>query len=249
MAEKKLYGTLYGGDPAKQRKLLTETLGFMMPADRAEAAARGLQEALGSFSAMVTAPKKHLAAMPGMDERAARFLHLVADLAQLYMEEQAGRRYRVTDSASAIALMRPKFLSRSSEAVCVMLLDSQRQVLFNDILTEGALGEVPLYVRRLINLCIEYNAPNVILAHNHPSGISLPSREDTVITKQLANALMSIDARLRDHIIFAADGEFSFFGSGILGEVTAQMIEKKRRELDETRKYAELLAEEGLVED
>jgi len=47
----------------------------------------------------------------------------------------------------------------------------------------------------------------VVLAHNHPSGIALPSREDLIATKQVADALNATGVMLLDHII-VADGDF-----------------------------------------
>ena len=57
----------------------------------------------------------------------------------------------------------------------------------------------------------------VILAHNHPSGESMPSRADEVLTKTLANTLGLIDVKLLDHfIVGGAKRPFSFAERGLL---------------------------------
>ena len=246
-ASRKNHKPHYGGDPAQRLKLLTEILSYTLMPDQAQTAAQSLLDSMGSISAILTAPQERVAAMPGMHAHAARLLFLSADLARFYMEEQAGQLFRVADSLSAVELFRPKFLGRKTEVVCVMLLNGHQQLIYNDILTEGSLGGVPLYIRRLIKLCIEYDAQTVLLAHNHPSGVCLPSKEDAMITRQLAAALMSIDARLRDHIIFAADGTFSFSASGILQQTVTQIVDQRRDELANDLCWAEQMEAEGLL--
>ena len=56
----------------------------------------------------------------------------------------------------------------------------------------------------------------VILSHNHPSGIALPSREDYATTQQAQDALRTIGVELLDHIIVAEDDYVSLADSGIL---------------------------------
>ena len=56
----------------------------------------------------------------------------------------------------------------------------------------------------------------VILAHNHPGGLPLPSQEDVATTKSLRDALLPMGILLMDHII-VADREFvSMARSGVL---------------------------------
>ncbi len=222
-------------EEARRRELLLETLGYILPKEQAQRAAKSLWSSLGGLSSMFAAPWEELARLPGMNEDAARFLHLATALARACMEEEAGALKRVTDSACAVELFRPKFLGRTTEAVCLMLLDSRRRLLYNDILAEGSVGAVPVYIRKLVKLCIDYNAFVAILAHNHPSGSALPSQEDMVVTRQVQLALTGIDASLRDHIILAADSSFSFMDSGMLSDITAQLQRARRESLDSVR--------------
>ncbi len=60
------------------------------------------------------------------------------------------------------------------------------------------------------------SASAVILSHNHPSGIALPSREDYATTQQAQDALRTIGVELLDHIIVAEDDYVSLADSGIL---------------------------------
>lgn len=230
--------------PGEKRRLalLREALEYGMPPDRAEEALAGMLDALGSFGGVVAAPEAELARVPGMDPRAAHFLRVALDLAKACMEDEAERLKRVMDTRSAVELFRPKFVGRKTEAVGLMLLDSRKGLLYNCILNEGSIGAVPVYIRRLVGLCIQHDAQSVLLAHNHPSGQALPSREDIVVTRQVQAALMSIDAALQDHIIFAGEDVMSFRDCGLLASSSARLMEERREELDAAREQAEELA-------
>ena len=52
-----------------------------------------------------------------------------------------------------------------------------------------------------------YRATGVIIAHNHTSGIAIPSKEDVCAPKRIADALAAVDIKLLDHLVIA-DGDF-----------------------------------------
>ena len=71
-------------------------------------------------------------------------------------------------------------------------------------------------VRQVVEQALRCGASAVILAHNHPSGIALPSRADQQMTQQVVDALAPLGIRLLDHIV-VADGDFvSMADSGII---------------------------------
>ena len=179
---------------------------------------------------------------------AARYLHVTTELARVYLEDKSQGLKRVYDTDSAVELFRPKFLGRKTEAVCLLLLDSRGRLLYNDILSEGSVSAVPIYIRRLLQLCILYDAQHVILAHNHPSGNAAASRNDITATHQVEMALESIDATLNDHIIFAGEDYNSFARSGWLNTVKEDVRAYRRQETENARqKERELLKAPGFA--
>lgn len=208
------------GCPAPEEQeglgLLRQALGFLLPEQQAQAAAQNLQDTFGSLAGVFRAPREELVRAAGIDQQTARYLEVTLKLAQACLEDQAAGMLRIFDTRSRVDAFRPKFLGRKTEAVCLMLLDGRGRLRYNDILLEGSASEVPIYVRRIIRLCIDYQVQQAVLAHNHPSGNPLPSRSDLLSTCQIILALESIDARLVDHIIFSEDDYFSFAESGML---------------------------------
>ena len=70
-------------------------------------------------------------------------------------------------------------------------------------------------IRRVVEVALSYNASAVILAHNHPSGIALPSEEDVETTRLLARALQAVEIVLTDHLVIADNDFVSLAQSGL----------------------------------
>lgn len=219
--------------------LLREALSYVMPEPEAEKACRTLLQALGSLDGVFAAPEEVLGQILGPE--GAGFLRLVIRLSQTCLEERSWNLRRVYDTASAVEMFRSKFLGRKTEAVCLMLLDSLGRVVYNDIICEGSASQVPLYLRRVLHLCIEYNVENVFLAHNHPSGMAVPSSNDMIITSRLLTALSGIGADLCDHIILADDNYYSFLDSGMLREQELLVRESQAKIMEDLRKMEKRL--------
>jgi DNA repair protein RadC len=56
----------------------------------------------------------------------------------------------------------------------------------------------------------------VVLAHNHPSGLTEPSRADEVLTSALKQALALIDVKVLDHFIVGANRALSLAERGLI---------------------------------
>lgn len=76
---------------------------------------------------------------------------------------------------------------------------------------------IDLPLRRIVADVVLLDAVTVVMAHNHPSGESWPSRADRAVTLRLARALASVEARLDEHVVVGRDGAmWSFRAAGLL---------------------------------
>ena len=73
-----------------------------------------------------------------------------------------------------------------------------------------------LSIRQVVEHALLSGAAGVVLGHNHPSGVALPSAEDRAATLQVRDALATMDIRLLDHIIVAEGGFYSYCEEGKL---------------------------------
>ena len=105
---------------------------------------------------------------------------------------------------------------REHEVFVVVLLDSQNRVLATEELFRGTLTQTSVYPREVVKLALQGNAAAVILAHNHPSGVTEPSRADELLTTALKQALALVDIKVLDHFIITAAVALSFAERGLL---------------------------------
>ncbi len=82
-----------------------------------------------------------------------------------------------------------------------MLMDSQHRLIEYKELFFGTINAAPVYPREVMKEVLKQNAVAVILAHNHPSGVTEPSEADKRVTTRIKDALNHIDVPVLDHIV------------------------------------------------
>ena len=112
--------------------------------------------------------------------------------------------------------LRLKLVEEPNEVFAVVFLDSQHQVLAYEPLFKGSIDQTSVYPRVIVQRALALNASALILAHQHPSGITEPSTADRTLTDRLKAALAVVDIRVVDHFIVGKGNPFSFAEAGLL---------------------------------
>ena len=176
--------------------------------------AHALMERYGSLSAVLAAPVDDLKKVEGVGESAAVLLKMIPQLTQKARLAEAEWVLNSSDRAGTFLL--ELLAGQTHEVVYVLCLDRKGKLITYKRLGEGGISSAGLDIRKLVECAILSSASAVILAHNHPSGIALPSNDDFTATDRAREALKNIDVQLADHII-VADGDFvSLADSGYL---------------------------------
>lgn len=102
------------------------------------------------------------------------------------------------------------------EHCLALYLDSQYRLIVAEELAKGTLTQASVYPREVIKAGLKHHAAALILAHNHPSGVSEPSQADLALTRHLKQALALVDIRLLDHLIVTPSGAVSLAERGQL---------------------------------
>ena len=71
----------------------------------------------------------------------------------------------------------PHFFGRKLETVFILCLDAKCKLLCCKELGEGGTNSAGVSIRKIVETAIGVNATTVVLAHNHPSGLAVPSAE------------------------------------------------------------------------
>lgn len=113
-------------------------------------------------------------------------------------------------------LLQMKLMGDDRETFGLLLLNTQNEVRECVELFVGTIDSSVVYVREIIKLVLDYGCANVICYHNHPSGSSIPSSSDQVITAKIKKALSAVDCGLLDHIIVSMGGITSMRERGLV---------------------------------
>ena len=103
-----------------------------------------------------------------------------------------------------------------TEHFCALWLDSKHRALAFERLAQGTLTQVSVHPRELVLSALCHNAAAVVLAHNHPSGSTAPSRADEALTQAIKSALALVDVRVLDHVIVTARDALSMAERGLI---------------------------------
>lgn len=106
--------------------------------------------------------------------------------------------------------------SRPIEHFRVIYLDACRRVLADDLCGAGTIDTAPAYPREIIHRALDLGACELVLAHNHPSGLAKPSRSDIELTKAVVQAGRAVGVHVVDHIIVTGAASCSFQELGLL---------------------------------
>ena len=178
--------------------------------------AHRLLDRFGSLDDVFSAPAEELQEVEGIGENAAALLTLIPEIMKKSRVSKAREIRQIRSSDDAGAYLLPYFLNERDEVVYLLCLDTKRCVICCAEMGRGVVNSVDTGIRRIVEKALKVRASSVILAHNHPDGIALPSREDEVFTRALYNALETVGIRLEDHIIVAEDDYTSMADTGLL---------------------------------
>lgn len=105
---------------------------------------------------------------------------------------------------------------REREVFVVLYLDNQHRLLEYETLFLGTINHTEVHPREIVKFALRHNAAAVIIAHNHPSGITDASKADRTITSRIVSALSLIEVRVLDHFIIGDGNILSFAERGWL---------------------------------
>lgn len=180
---------------------------YCIPKQDTNEIAHALLERFGSFANVLDAPEEDLLQIKGVGEHVATFLKLLTQARGYYYVSQSNSLNIINSYEDAGDYLRRRFYGIKREAVFLLCLDAKCKVLCCEKIGEGGINSASVPIRRIVEVALKSDASFVILAHNHPSGVAIPSGDDMRTTIELARVLRGVDVALLDHIV-VADSEY-----------------------------------------
>lgn len=188
---------------------------YAIPQRDTKPLARTLLDRFGSLPLVLEATVDELMAVPGVGENIAIFLNLVLASSRYYSSRKNKQTVFLNSVHECGNYLLSHFTGMRNEAVYMLCLDAKCKMLCCLKLAEGNVNSTNVPIRRVVELALGVNATTVILAHNHPSGVAIPSAEDLQTTERVASALGAMDILLADHFVVGDEDFTSLVQSGL----------------------------------
>ncbi len=204
----------HGLDNFDDHTVLELILFFALPRGDTNTLSHLLLENFGSLSAVFDAPTEELLKIPGVGSNTACLIKLVPQLSRRYLMSRTNPDDILDSSRKAGEYLVPRFYAESDEVVYMICLDAKCKVLNCRRLFRGGVNSACVSIRKIVENALLFNSTGVIIAHNHTSGIAVPSGEDEDTTRKISAALKAVDIVLQDHIVVADDDFVSLADNG-----------------------------------
>ena len=205
----------HGLDNFEEHQVLELLLFYGIPQRDTNAVAHELLNRFGSLSRVLEATPEELAEIPYVGDNVSTLFKLITAVSRYYQVSVAQREKILNTIDDCGRYLVPFFHGRQQETVFLLCLDAKCKVLACEKVGQGGVNSAGVSTRHVVETALKFNATSAILAHNHPSGLALPSREDVRTTCRIAAALDGVDVELTDHIVVAEEDWVSMAQSGL----------------------------------
>ena len=213
-----------GLDNFDERHVLELLLFYCVPRQDTAPLAQRLLDHFGSLSQVLEASKEELEKVTGVGYNVSTLLTLMPEVFRYYLVNRTMNNVILNTTELCGNYLTQWFHGRRNETVFLLCLDAKCKVLCCREVGEGSVNSANISVRRIVELALGVNATSVVLAHNHPSGLAIPSDADILTTKRVAAALNVVEIQLADHIVVADDDFVSLAQSGYFRPGATPMI-------------------------
>lgn len=198
----------------------TEILELMLfnviPRRDTRALAERLIDRFGSIYNLVEASPADLSNVPELGESVYTFLRSLKDFIFFYNlgNVRKGKYLGLTSDIGESIVQ--KYGGVRREILIQVSLSSEFRILAEDLITIGTSSEIAFSAGSIVERACRAKADSVIIAHNHPSGLALPSSCDLLTTVRLDEGLRELGIFLLDHLIFERNDFISLKESGLV---------------------------------
>ncbi len=194
-----------GLDNFSEINVLELLLFYCVPRVDTNPLAHQLLDHFGSLSQVLDASPEELEKVPGIGPNISTFLSLMTEVGRYYQVKQAQQNEILNTVEACGNYLIPYFFGRENETVFMLCLDAKCEVLCCKKVGEGSVNSANIPIRRIVEMALGANATTVVLAHNHPSGLAIPSADDIQTTYKIAQALETVEIVLADHLVISKD--------------------------------------------
>lgn len=178
--------------------------------------ARALLKRFKDIPGVLNAEPDELREVKGVGEITATLIKLSHSLTELFLREGISGKYKLSSPQAVTDYLRVSMGLLKDEQFRAIYLNTQNEVMAEEIIQEGTVDQAFVYPRKLLEFGLRHKASSIILVHNHPGGLLQPSRNDIELTEKIRKSADEIGIRISDHLIITRGGYYSFHENGLL---------------------------------
>jgi DNA repair protein RadC len=178
--------------------------------------AEKLLQSFGGLRGLQIASRLATDEREGFNDQAAVQVRLAHEFVRRQLKQSLQRGISLTSPAMTMEYLQTVLRDRKREIFTCLFLDTRHRVIASEDLFQGSIDGACVYPRVVAERALRLSAAAVIVAHNHPSGISEPSLADQAITRRLKDALLLLEIRLLDHFVVGDGPPVSMASRGML---------------------------------
>ncbi|MBQ5742871.1 MAG: DNA repair protein RadC [Clostridia bacterium] len=198
----------------EDHELLELVLFYAIPQKDTNALAHDLLQRFGSLNGVLNATPDQLKTVPGMGETSSQMFPAMLELLRRYLRNLTDRKLLSGYDATRIGShYLSTFFGMQDECVLAIALNRDYSVKGDRMIGQGSFCSTQINTPQLSRFISDMAPCHIVIAHNHPSGIALPSEADYVTTERLRDFVFECGSTLVDHLIFDGQGDFVSMGA------------------------------------
>ena len=163
----------------------------------------------GNLTSVLDASIEELQQINGIGQLNAFGIKLFQAISERYSRDIINPKNLLDSPIKIFEYLKEKIGKEKKEHFVILYFDTKNKLIIDEI-SVGTLNASLVHPREVFSKAIINNASHIVVAHNHPSGDSTPSQDDTETTKRLIKAGKIIGITVIDHIIVTKNNFFSF---------------------------------------
>lgn len=195
-------------------------LSFGTPRSDCKEAARAALAQFQSLPAVLDASSVQLQQIKGIGPKNIFAIQFIQGVARRYLRQRIVGRQYVQSSREVADYLIHSMRGLHNEIFTVVFLDAAHAIIDSAVMAEGTVTVNTVYPRELVKAALARNATALVIAHNHPSGSLIPSKQDEDLTRSLHLICSFMHINLLDHLIIGkGDQVYSFADQGIMTKI------------------------------
>ena len=194
------------GAGLEDHEVLELLLFYSVPRINTNEQAHDLINTFGSLKGVLDADVKDIEKINKVGEKSATLIKIVSALVSRYSVQSEDPRQQYNTFSQVSTYLNGLFAGQSTEKVYLLLFNNAMRLIKALQIGHGSVNMTAVSPNMAARAALEYNASYVILAHNHPAGLAIPSSEDVTTSYAMKAAFQTIGITMIDHFLIA-DGK------------------------------------------